>query len=195
MSIKNFLVILVATISLFSCSISRTTTTPPPSKPNTSTNNPSSSSATTKYTISGPSNAIAYVEKYKSIAVTESKRTGIPASIKLAQGILESGYGSSHLANKANNHFGIKCGGNWTGKTITYKGSCYRVFKNGTDAYKEHSNFLVNRSRYDFLFKLKRTDYKGWAKGLKKAGYATNPSYPAKVIELIERYKLYHYDK
>lgn len=190
MSLKYLFFTCVFAALMSSCSInSRTTTT---TRPPSSTT-PSSSTAT-KYTIKGPSNAVAYVEKYKYIAVTESKRTGIPASIKLAQGILESGYGSSQLAQKANNHFGIKCGGNWKGKTMKYKGNCYRVFKNGADAYKEHSNFLVNSSRYDALFKLKRTDYKGWAKGLKKAGYATNSQYPAKIMELIERYKLYNYD-
>ena len=173
-------------LTLASCQTSKSTT---PSKGS------SDVSAATKYTITGPSNAVAYVEKYKHIAVTESRRTGIPASIKLAQGVLESGYGSSKLAQKANNHFGIKCGSGWKGKTMKYKGSCYRVFKNGADAYKEHSNFLVNGKRYDFLFDLKRSDYKGWARGLKKAGYATNPSYPSKLIELIERYKLYNYDK
>ena len=156
----------------------------------------SRASNATKYVIKGPSNAVAYVEQYKYIAVSESKRTGIPASIKLAQGILESGYGTSTLAKKANNHFGIKCGGKqWKGKKHYRKGSCYRVFRSGNDAYVEHSKFLTYNSRYDFLFRLKRTDYKAWARGLKKAGYATNPSYPSKLIDLIERYKLYSYDK
>jgi flagellum-specific peptidoglycan hydrolase FlgJ len=171
-----------------SCTVSKTTT-----DANTSTT--ANSSAATRFTIAGPSNAVSYVEKYKKIAVTESIRTGIPASIKLAQGILESGYGGSPLAKNSNNHFGIKCGSGWSGKTVQYKGSCYRVFKNGTDAYKEHSYFLVKGSRYKDLFKLKRNDYKGWAKGLRKAGYATNPKYPSILIELIERYKLYNYDK
>lgn len=168
---------------LFSaCSVKKTTT--------------SARSKASKYVIQGPSNAVAYVEKYKYIAVAESVRTGIPASIKLAQGILESGYGSSTLARKANNHFGIKCGGKqWKGKKFYRKGSCYRVFKSGNDAYVEHSKFLTYNSRYDFLFKLRRTDYKGWARGLKKAGYATNPTYPSKLIDLIERYKLYNYDR
>lgn len=162
----------------------------------TTSSNPSSGSSTAvNYKITGPSNAVAYVEQFKGIAVSESIRTGIPASIKLAQGILESGYGSSTLAKKANNHFGIKCGMGWSGKTMQYKGSCYRVFKNGNDAYKEHSNFLTNSDRYKDLFSLKRTDYKGWARGLRKAGYATNPQYPSKLIELVERYKLYNYDK
>lgn len=189
MSLKQLFFICFVAGLLASCSVQQRTTASSNKRPSTS------SSTAAKYTIKGPSNAVAYVEKYKHIAVSESVRTGIPASIKLAQGILESGYGSSQLAQKANNHFGIKCGGNWKGKTMRYKGSCYRVFKSGADAYKEHSNFLVNGSRYDFLFKFKRNDYKAWAKGLKKAGYATNPQYPSKVIELIERYKLYYYDK
>lgn len=188
MSVKYLFFICMLTALTSACTTSRTTTS---SKPSTT----SSSSNAAKYTIKGPSNAVAYVEQYKHIAISESIRTGIPASIKLAQGILESGYGSSPLAKKSNNHFGIKCGSGWTGKKIQYKGSCYRVFKNGNDAYKEHSYFLTNSSRYKDLFKLKRNDYKGWAKGLRKAGYATNPRYPSILIELIERYKLYNYDK
>ena len=185
MSLKLQLLLCFLVGLVSSCTVNKETT-------NTTTN----SSQATKYVIEGPSNAVAYVEKFKGVAVSEAVRTGIPASIKLAQGILESGYGSSHLAQKANNHFGIKCGGDrWKGKRIQYKGSCYRVFKSAMDAYKEHSNFLTGGSRYDFLFDLKRSDYKGWAKGLKKAGYATNPKYPAKLIELIERYKLSKYDQ
>jgi flagellum-specific peptidoglycan hydrolase FlgJ len=179
------LAILLFSFLLFSCESTRST----------SSSKPGSSSAAASYTITGPSNAVAYVEKFKHIAVSESTRTGIPASIKLAQGILESGYGSSTLAKKANNHFGIKCGMGWSGKTMQYKGSCYRVFRSDLDAYKQHSNFLTSSSRYASLFKLHRDDYKGWAHGLRKAGYATNPKYPAKLIDLIERYKLYKYDQ
>ena len=154
------------------------------------------SSKATKYVIEGPSNAVSYVEKFKYVAVSESIRTGIPASIKLAQGILESGYGKSTLARKANNHFGIKCGGKqWKGKKYYLKSGCYRVFRSADDAFREHSYFIQKNARYDFLFKYKRTDYKKWAYGLKKAGYAQDPRYPKKLIELIERYKLYHYDK
>ena len=132
-----FLFLLILFIS--SCSVNRKSS--------------SKNNSATKYTIEGPSNAVAYVERYKFIAVSESKRTGIPASIKLAQGILESGYGSSTLAKKANNHFGIKCGGKqWKGKKHYRKGSCYRVFKSGNDAYVEHSNFLTYNKRYDSLF-------------------------------------------
>lgn len=185
MKLQNAFLFFLLVLFIYSCTDTKTV----------SSTSSTSSSAAAKFTIQGPSNAVSYVEKYKNIAVTESIKTGIPASIKLAQGILESGYGSSHLATKANNHFGIKCGSGWSGKTIQYKGSCYRVFKSGDDAYKEHSQFLIKGSRYASLFKLKRTDYKGWANGLRKAGYAESAQYPSKLIELIERYKLYNYDK
>ncbi len=194
MSKSSFIAFLLLAFFAVSCQFTQSTTS---SKPRTSGGSGSSSSSSTaaNFKITGPSNAVAYVEKFKRIAITESVRTGIPASIKLAQGILESGYGSSTLASKANNHFGIKCGMGWSGKTMQYKGSCYRVFRSGSDAYKEHSTFLTSSPRYASLFKLHRDDYKGWAHGLRKAGYATNPNYPAKIIELIERYKLYNYDK
>jgi LysM repeat protein len=122
----------------------------------------------------------------------------IPASITLAQGILESGSGNSNLATLANNHFGIKCHSTWTGKTYYQdddeKDECFRKYKNAMQSFEDHSNFLKKR-RYEPLFKLKITDYKGWAKGLKKAGYATNPKYPKLLIGLIERYNLELYDK
>ncbi len=156
--------LLLATLTYLlavSCSSLQTTTTPPPS----SGSSGSASSAAANYRITGPSNAVAYVERYKRIAVAEARRTGIPASIKLAQGILESGYGSSTLAKKSNNHFGIKCGSGWSGRTVQYKGSCYRVFRDGDDSYKQHSNFLTGSDRYAGLFRLRRTDYKGWARG------------------------------
>ncbi|MGH1335831.1 MAG: glycoside hydrolase family 73 protein [Aureispira sp.] len=193
MSTSSFFSLLLIAFLAVSCQFTRSTTAPTSSGGSGSSS--SSSSAAANFKITGPSNAVAYVEQYKRIAVSESIRTGIPASIKLAQGILESGYGSSNLAKKANNHFGIKCGSGWSGKTIQYKGSCYRIFRSGSDAYKEHSNFLMRGDRYDNLFKLKRSDYKGWARGLRQAGYATNPNYPSKLIELVERYKLYNYDK
>ena len=140
-----------------------------------------------------------YLDKYSKLAVTEMHRTGVPASITLAQGILESNNGNSMLAVKANNHFGIKCHSSWKGKKVykddDKKHECFRKYKNSTESYIDHSNFLKNGRRYQFLFDLKPTDYKGWAKGLKKAGYATNPKYPALLIRLIEDHKLYKYDK
>ncbi len=122
----------------------------------------------------------------------------IPASITLAQGILESGHGNSKLAKKANNHFGIKCHNEWNGKTFRMdddaKNECFRRYKSPHDSFKDHSYFLSSRDRYSFLFELDITDYKGWAKGLKKAGYATNPKYPQLLINIIEEFSLYEHD-
>jgi LysM repeat protein len=139
-----------------------------------------------------------YIEKFKDIAIKEMHISGVPASITLAQGILESGDGNSPLAVYGKNHFGIKCHSGWTGKTMHLdddeKNECFRKYNDVYDSYKDHSEFLKTRSRYAFLFELKITDYKGWAKGLKKAGYATNPKYPDLLIGLIEKHKLYEYD-
>ena len=141
----------------------------------------------------------AYIARYSSIAIEEMNRYNIPASITLAQAILESGNGESRLANEGNNHFGIKCHDNWNGGTITEdddkKGECFRKYLNDADSYRDHSLFLTERSRYSFLFKYKRNNYKRWAKGLKKAGYATNPRYPTLLIDLIEKYNLSRFDK
>ena len=140
-----------------------------------------------------------YIKKYRDIAVEEMERYHIPASITLAQGLLESGAGQGTLARKSNNHFGIKCGGDWRGKSVKHdddaRDECFRVYKNAADSYRDHSKFLVGRPRYASLFKLDMTDYKGWAHGLKKAGYATNPRYAYQLIDIIERYDLYKYDK
>ena len=140
-----------------------------------------------------------YISEYSSAAVDEMNRYNIPASITLAQGILESGNGESRLAVEGNNHFGIKCHSNWSGKTIIEdddeKGECFRKYDKVSDSYRDHSLFLTERGRYSFLFTYKKSDYKKWAKGLKKAGYATNPNYPTLLIDLIERYELYTYDK
>lgn len=139
-----------------------------------------------------------YIETYKDVAIKKMKEFKIPASITLAQGILESGSGNSKLATKANNHFGIKCHKGWTGKTFTMdddeKNECFRKYKHASDSYRDHSQFLTQRGRYTFLFDYEITDYKSWAKGLKKAGYATNPKYPELLIRLIERYDLAQYD-
>ncbi len=142
---------------------------------------------------------IAYISKYAETAMYEMKKNKIPASITLAQGILESGNGVSQLALKSNNHFGVKCHKGWNGKSVRHdddkKQECFRKYKEVAQSYKDHSKFLKTRDRYDFLFKLKKDDYKGWAKGLKKAGYATDKKYPKKLIHLIETYRLYNYDK
>ena len=140
----------------------------------------------------------AYIKKYRDIAVEEMRKYHIPASITLAQGLLESGAGQSTLARKSNNHFGIKCGGDWDGKSVRYdddaRNECFRAYKHPKQSYEDHSKFLASRSRYAFLFKLKITDYKGWAKGLKKAGYATDRRYAQRLIDIIELYDLHQYD-
>lgn len=139
-----------------------------------------------------------YIDQYKDVAIEQMKHYGIPASITLAQGIFESGAGQSELAVKANNHFGIKCNG-WTGRKSYHdddeRGECFRAYDNAYESFEDHSRFLSERQRYRSLFDLKRDDYKGWARGLKAAGYATNPKYADKLIEIIQLYKLYQYDK
>lgn len=140
-----------------------------------------------------------YIQKFHKIAIDEMHSFGIPASITLAQGILESGNGNSQLSRRSKNHFGIKCHKGWTGKKVYHdddeENECFRKYKNVSDSYRDHSEFLKNRDRYAFLFDYKMTDYKSWAKGLKKAGYATHPEYAEKLIGLIERYDLAQYDK
>lgn len=140
-----------------------------------------------------------YIDKYSDLAIKEMKRTGVPASITLAQGILESNAGQSVLATKGNNHFGIKCHNDWKGKTMKMDDNapkeCFRVYPNAEASFRDHSDFLRSRDRYKSLFELKQTDYKGWARGLKKAGYATDPGYADKLITLIEDYELYRFDK
>ena len=139
-----------------------------------------------------------YVKLYAPIARKQMKVYKIPASITIAQGILESGYGEATLAKKANNHFGIKCHRDWNGKKIFHdddeENECFRSYRNPVKSYKDHSLFLVNRDRYRFLFDLNRKDYKSWAEGLKKAGYATDPEYAKKLISLIERFNLTRLD-
>jgi LysM repeat protein len=139
-----------------------------------------------------------YIEKYKSLAVQEMLRTGIPASITLAQGLLESGNGNSLLATKGNNHFGIKCH-DWSGPSMKMdddrRNECFRVYDHAYDSYKDHSEFLTTRSRYAFLFKYDSDDYKHWAHGLKKAGYATDPTYAHRLIKIIEEEGLQQLDQ
>ncbi len=139
----------------------------------------------------------AYISSYKDLAVAEMVRTGVPAAVTLAQGILETGGGQSDLAALAYNHFGIKCKAEWTGETMSHdddaKNECFRKYVSVEDSYKDHSDFLRTRPCYAFLFKLDPTDYEGWAKGLKKAGYATNPAYPQKLIKLIVENNLQDY--
>lgn len=139
-----------------------------------------------------------YITRYSGIAVAEMYRSGVPASITLAQGLLESGSGRSRLATEGNNHFGIKCHSKWKGKTIRAdddeKNECFRAYGAAEDSFRDHSDFLRFNDRYKFLFDYPVTDYKSWAYGLKKAGYATDPSYAPKLIRYIEDYRLYEYD-
>ena len=138
-----------------------------------------------------------YFDKYKDVAVEQMLKYRIPASITLAQGVLESAAGNSELATKANNHFGIKCNG-WTGRKSYHdddaRNECFRAYDSVYESYQDHSVFLTTSKRYSNLFQLKLTDYKGWARGLKACGYATSPTYATKLIEIIELYKLYQYD-
>ena len=138
-----------------------------------------------------------YVAQYKDIAVREMKRMGVPAAISLAQGILETENGNSDLVKKSNNHFGIKCKSSWTAGSVSHDddapGECFRVYKNADDSYRDHSNFLRGNTRYAFLFKLDPRNYKAWAYGLRKAGYATNPGYPEILIKNIEDNNLEQY--
>ena len=172
--------VLVSIAILSSCSLTRKTT------------------RETKSNTEAASKGRDYINKYKDLAIREMKRTGIPASITLAQGMLESDYGNSTLARKAKNHFGIKCHNSWKGPRVYHdddrRGECFRKYNDVYESYDDHSRFLTQTRRYEFLFDYKPTQYKLWAKGLKKAGYATSRTYARKLIELIERYKLYRYD-
>jgi len=172
----SFLIQLLLIIAFTSCRVNRPAVTP------------SSPTITTQ----------AYIERYKDLAVREMMRTGVPASITLAQGIVESNYGRSTLARVANNHFGIKCHGDWTGKTYRHddnrRNECFRKYSHAEESFIDHSDFLRSGSRYSFLFSLPATDYKGWARGLKKAGYATNPDYANMLIGKIEENNLQYYD-
>lgn len=139
-----------------------------------------------------------YIQRYKGLAMSEMKRSGVPASITLAQGMLESDYGRSSLARMANNHFGIKCHNDWKGQTMRQhddrRNECFRKYQKAEDSFYDHSDFLRSTSRYSFLFDLDPKNYKAWAHGLRKAGYATNPDYANLLIRKIEENKLYTYD-
>ena len=141
----------------------------------------------------------AYINKYSSLAVSEMQRTGVPASITLAQAILESGAGQSPLATKAHNHFGLKCHNDWKGERFLYDDEtpdeCFRVYPTAEDSYRAHSDYLLEHDRYKALFDLEPGDYQGWARGLRRAGYATDPGYATKLINLIEDFQLYRFDE
>ena len=158
-----------------------------------------------KTTVSKPTKTITvngtvndYIANYKDVAMSNMKNYGIPASIILAQGILESGAGRGSLAMTANNHFGIKCHNDWTGESVLKDDDaaqeCFRKYNDPAESFKDHATFLTGRNRYATLFELPKDDYEAWAKGLRLAGYATDPNYPEKLISYIERYELYQYD-
>src|SRR6188472_2407381 len=140
-----------------------------------------------------------YIEKHKELAIKEMKRMGVPAAISLAQGILETENGNSDLVKKSNNHFGIKCKSTWTGESVRHTddapNECFRKYNSAADSYRDHSDYLYYTPRYASLFNLSPTDYRGWAYGLKAAGYATNPRYPQILISNIEKYNLQQYNE
>lgn len=152
----------------------------------------------TSFVVVSFENVEEYISWFKNTAISNMINYKIPASITLAQGILESGAGKGELCKKANNHFGIKCHVGWEGASVYHDDDesqeCFRKYNHPAESYRDHSLFLTSRNRYAFLFNLRANDYKGWAQGLKDAGYATDPKYPAKLISIIERYKLYTYD-
>lgn len=204
---KRLLLILLPALLLTSCSSSKkTTTTDTRPQPRTGTTTPAPGTTTPAPT---GNVQLDYARLYKDIAISEMQRTGIPASIKLAQGILESASGKSELAMNANNHFGIKCGNDWTGKTHSKKDddrdpsgnlmeSCFRKYNTPQESFSAHSEFLRDprkSNRYGFLFNLDRRDYRSWARGLQSSGYATSPLYADQLIDLIERLRLYEYDQ
>jgi flagellum-specific peptidoglycan hydrolase FlgJ len=170
---------------------------------NTSSNNPKNESktevleATSKVKVTTEI-VLAYIDQYKDVAKKNMKNHGVPASIALAQAILESGAGTGDLSSQANNHFGIKCHKDWNGESVKHDDDeaqeCFRKYNKVYDSYEDYAAFLKGRKWYQPLFKLEKNDYKGWAYGLKKAGYATDPNYPSKLIGIIERYQLNKYD-
>lgn len=172
---------------------------PEPSSHVSRTENNSSKSEVTAPTVRPGTPEARYLEKYSAIAVIEMKRTGVPASITLAQGMLESDYGRSRLASVGNNHFGIKCHNGWKGETIYHnddkRNDCFRQYSDAEESFRDHSDFIKNGSRYSFLFSLSPYDYKSWAHGLKQAGYATNPQYAFLIIKKIEENHLEIFDR
>lgn len=168
------------------------------SKPNSPENRNSEVIESTSRTVVYSDVVNNYVAQFKDIAKSNMKQYGIPASIILAQGILESGAGAGTLSKTANNHFGIKCHTGWEGESVRHDDDasqeCFRKYKDPAESYRDHAEFLTGRSRYANLFKLEKGDYEAWAKGLKAAGYATDPKYPDKLISYIERYNLHQYD-
>jgi flagellum-specific peptidoglycan hydrolase FlgJ len=176
----------------------KTTNSRPTVKKYPSTNNTTEVIQSTSKTVVTSNVITDYVLQYKDIAMGNMQKYGIPASIILAQGILESGAGKGDLAMEANNHFGIKCHKDWLGESVRHDDDssqeCFRKYTEASESYKDHALFLVGKNRYATLFTYEKDDYKSWAKGLRAAGYATDPNYPDKLISYIERYNLHQYD-
>ena len=194
---RKTIYLFIAVVCLNSCSARKKTTTVSnrDAKRNNSNIQKANKDAIANYR---SYNSLEYIDRFKAIAIQEMNQYGIPASITLAQGLFESGAGNSDLAKYANNHFGIKCTNDWTGKSY-YKdddnvNDCFRVYDNPEDSFRDHSAFL-KRKNYAKLFELDKNDYEGWAYGLKKAGYATNPKYPQLLINIIVKYNLDQYDR
>ncbi|QEM06890.1 LysM peptidoglycan-binding domain-containing protein [Mucilaginibacter rubeus] len=194
---RKTIYLFIAVVCLCSCSARKKTTTVSnrDAKRNNSNIQKANKDAIANYR---SYNSLEYIDRFKAIAIQEMNQYGIPASITLAQGLFESGAGNSDLAKYANNHFGIKCTSDWTGKSY-YKdddnvNDCFRVYDNPEDSFRDHSAFL-KRKNYAKLFELDKNDYEGWAYGLKKAGYATNPKYPQLLINIIVKYNLDQYDR
>jgi len=193
----KYILIVVVIIGLFgSCKSKKTAVKKTPKKEVVVVKTKKKTTKTTNSPITN--RTINYIETYKNTAMESMRKYKIPASITLAQGILESSSGNSELTRKSNNHFGIKCHKGWKGKRVYHdddkKDDCFRVYKDPANSFKDHSLFLTGRSRYAKLFKFKKGDYVKWAKGLSEAGYATDRRYPAKLIALIEKYDLHKYD-
>lgn len=192
MLMRNFLItLLLITVSLLvSCRAYKPVPYTPPPSPSSPSSPASSPVVKTEDD---------YISRYKDLAISEMRRTGVPASITLAQGMIESNYGRSTLSREANNHFGIKCNNGWTGPGVRHhddeRNECFRKYSNAQESFLDHSDFLRTGSRYSFLFSLSPYDYKGWARGLKKAGYATNPQYAEILIRKIEENNLTIYDR
>lgn len=201
---KRFLLLLSVTILSLSCGSKKVATTTKKQKTVVIKTEPKTTKPPKEVIVKDTPEVYAnateeYIAIYSDKAQDEMRAYGIPASITLAQGILESASGKGRLAVQANNHFGIKCHKSWRGQKIYHdddaKGECFRKYRNSLSSFEDHSKFLVGRKRYEKLFDLKKDDYKGWAKELRKAGYATDKRYPQKLISLIERYQLYRFDQ
>jgi flagellum-specific peptidoglycan hydrolase FlgJ len=201
--IKRFLYLGLISLSLVSCLAKKKTTYAKKEKTkrevSVPASNPKPIEDTGRFKYYPIASTEEYITVFAPIAQSEMKQYGIPASITLAQGLLESGAGRGQLTRRTNNHFGIKCHKGWTGGRVYHdddaKGECFRKYNNPNQSFRDHSEFLSSRSRYAFLFEYKPTDYRKWAYGLRKAGYATDRKYPQKLMALIERHELHKYDR